>query len=151
MSYPLTANSAARRTGAIAAGVLAADAGSKFAAVVLASQQASLGIIMPMQNPDFSFGIASAALPSMLAVSALGILVFGGYTAWSAARGRMPASIPGLLIGGAMGNLVDRLLFGAVHDWLDLGKVVVNFADLAVLAGLVAYLFWSAIARRQCS
>jgi lipoprotein signal peptidase len=114
-----------------------ADAASKAVALFTASRHDGQGIILPVQNPDFSFGVASGALPLMLALSTLGILVFGGYTARAAARGILRAWIPGLLIGGGIGNLADRLLFGAVHDWLDLGVVVVNFADLAVLVGVL--------------
>jgi hypothetical protein len=44
-----------------------------------------------------------------------------------------------VLVGGALSNLVDRLLLGAVRDFLAVAHVVVNLADLAVLAGLVGY------------
>ncbi|HEV2035959.1 MAG TPA: signal peptidase II [Candidatus Dormibacteraeota bacterium] len=129
--------------------VLIVDAASKAAALVLASRNYGQGVILPIRNPDFSLGVASAGFPIMLTLSTLGILVFGGYTAWAAARGVLPAWIPGLLIGGGVGNLADRLLFGAVHDWLDLGKVVVNLADLAVLMGLLGYFACLAVTRRQ--
>jgi lipoprotein signal peptidase len=85
----------------------------------------------------------------MLALSTLGILMFGGYTAWAATRGALLAWSPGLLIGGGDGNLADRSLFGAAHDWLDLGIVVVNLADLAVLIGLLGYFACLANARRR--
>ena len=130
----------------IALGVLIVDAGSKAAAMVLASRNVGGGVILPVQNADFTLGVASAAFPLMLLLSTLGILAFGGYTAQAAARGSLAAWIPGLLIGGAIGNLGDRLLFGAVHDWLDLGRAVVNVADLAVLVGVVGYFASFAIA-----
>ena len=144
-----TAVSIAQRTAPIALAVLIVDAASKAGALVIASSNYGQGIILPVQNPDFSLGVASTAFPITLALSTLGILVFGGYTAWAAARGVLPAWIPGLLIGGGIGNLADRLLFGAVHDWLDLGKVVVNLADLAVLVGLIGYFLSLAIAMRK--
>lgn len=143
-----TPHSVAVRTASIALGVFVSDAVSKAAAPALVSLHAGLGFVLPIQNAEYSFGIASASLPLMLAASALGILAFGGYTAWSATHGGLPAWIPGLLIGGGAGNLIDRLLFGAVHDWLDLGKVVVNLADLAILAGLAGYLASVALHRR---
>ena len=134
-----TRASDAQRVTAIALSVLLVDAASKAAALLLVSRDSRQGVILPIQNPDFTLGLASASLPLMLAVSILGIVVFGGYTAWAAARGVMPVWIPGLVIGGGTGNLADRLLFGAVHDWLDIGHVVVNFADLAVLVGVLGY------------
>ena len=54
-----------------------------------------------------------------------------------AARGRLAAWIPGLLVGGATANLTDRIISGAVHDWLRVGHVDLNLADLCVLAGAV--------------
>jgi lipoprotein signal peptidase len=144
-----TAGSVAQRTALIALGVLVLDAGTKAAALFIDSRHYGQGIILPVQNPDFSLGVASAAFPIMLALSTLGILMFGGYTAWAGARGVLPAWIPGLLIGGGVGNLADRSLFGAAHDWLDLGIVVVNLADLAVLIGLLGYFACLANARRR--
>ena len=137
------------RIGAIAAATLVADAGTKVMAVGLGSVHSGLGFVLPIQNPDLSLGLAPGSVPSMLAASALGILIFGSYTAWSATRGAISSWIPGLLVGGGLGNLVDRLLFGAVHDWLDLGKVVVNLADLAILAGLAGLLVSVAVGRSR--
>ena len=145
---PQAVRVAAQNIANIALGVLIVDAVSKTAAIVMASRDIGLGVILPVQNPEFSLGVATAAFPIMLMMSTLGILVFGGYTASAAARGVLPAWIPGLLIGGGIGNLGDRMLFGAVHDWLDLGKVVVNFADVAVVMGLLGYCVYVVFARR---
>jgi signal peptidase II len=56
----------------------------------------------------------------------------------------------GLQLGGAIGNLVDRLLFGTVTDfiffhWYDLiNAPIFNLADLAITSGVVvlALLMW---------
>jgi lipoprotein signal peptidase len=128
-----------QRVTMMALAVVLLDAASKAAALAISSRNYGNGVIFPVQNPDFTLGLASAAFPAMLALSTVGILVFGGYTGWAAARGTLPAWIPALLIGGGIGNLADRLLFGAVHDWLNLGKIVVNLADVAVLVGLIGY------------
>jgi len=45
----------------------------------------------------------------------------------------------GLLVGGAASNLVDRALSGSVRDFIRAGDVVFNPADIAIIAGLVAY------------
>lgn len=149
MATHQAARSGAQRTATIALGVVVVDAASKAAALALASRDYGLGLILPVQNRDFSLGVASAAFPIMLALSTLGILAFGGYTTWAAARGSLPAWIPGLLVGGGMGNLADRVLFGAVHDWLDMGKVVVNLADLSVLVGFVGFAWLTCHPRRR--
>ena len=44
----------------------------------------------------------------------------------------------GLVIGGALGNLWDRLALGFVRDWLLLfGRSAVNLADCAVILGVI--------------
>jgi signal peptidase II len=50
----------------------------------------------------------------------------------------------GVLIGGAMGNVIDRLLYGAVADFLNMSccgfdnPFAFNIADVAIFAGAVA-------------
>jgi hypothetical protein len=39
--------------------------------------------------------------------------------------------------GGALSNLVDRLVFGASLDYLPAGHIVFNLADVALLGGMV--------------
>lgn len=47
----------------------------------------------------------------------------------------------GLLLGGALGNLVDRALEGAVTDWVKLPRwPAFNVADIAITAGVVSLL-----------
>lgn len=49
----------------------------------------------------------------------------------------------GLVLGGAVGNLIDRLRYGAVVDFIDIGATDTvrwpsfNVADLAIVAGVV--------------
>ena len=133
---------------AIASGVVVVDAATKILAVALASRGLASAVVVPTQNADFSLGVASAPFPIMLAFASLGILGFGGYTYFRAVRANLPAWVPGLLIGGAVANLLDRLLFGAVHDWLYLPKVDINLADVAVVLGLIGYLVSEVLPRR---
>ena len=44
----------------------------------------------------------------------------------------------GLLAGGALGNLIDRLFAGEVTDYIDVGSwPPFNLADVAITAGVV--------------
>jgi signal peptidase II len=46
----------------------------------------------------------------------------------------------GLELGGALGNLIDRVFFGHVTDFFDLRIwPVFNFADIAIVLGLLAF------------
>lgn len=47
----------------------------------------------------------------------------------------------GLVFGGALGNLHDRVLFGFVRDWaLFFGRSAMNLADISILIGMVLFL-----------
>ncbi len=54
----------------------------------------------------------------------------------------------GLLIGGALGNVVDRLLYGAVADFLNMSccgfvnPYAFNVADISIFAGALGLAFW---------
>ena len=63
------------------------------------------------------------------------------------------AAAIGLVIGGALGNILDRLLYGAVADffhlhWGSWSWYVFNLADLAIVAG-VALLLYESLPRRS--
>ena len=46
---------------------------------------------------------------------------------------------PALIVGGMLGNALDRIRFGAARDFLVTPWAIVNVADLAVAAGMVAF------------
>lgn len=51
------------------------------------------------------------------------------------------ALLLGLLIGGACGNLFDRVYYGHVRDWILLfGRSAMNVADFCILIGLIGLL-----------
>ncbi|MEM8753032.1 MAG: signal peptidase II [Pseudomonadota bacterium] len=55
----------------------------------------------------------------------------------------------GLVVGGAIGNVVDRVRFGAVFDFLNMSccgianPYVFNVADVAIFAGAAVLIFFS--------
>ena len=114
-----------------------ADLTSKAGAAWLHSHEVLPGRIVQTVNPAFSLGVARTGLPLMVVLAATLIAGFGGWTGRLAVHGHVPTWAPGLLIGGAGANLADRVIFGAVHDWLLIKTVVFNLADFLVLAGLL--------------
>jgi signal peptidase II len=51
----------------------------------------------------------------------------------------------GLQLGGAMGNLLDRIRFGSVVDFVDIGFwPIFNVADVSIISGvaILAYCLW---------
>ena len=68
------------------------------------------------------------------------------------ASGRLAALSLGLIIGGAIGNAIDRLIHGAVLDFALLyvqgatwrfNWYVFNLADVAIVAGVIGLLYES--------
>lgn len=60
-----------------------------------------------------------------------------------------------LIVGGALGNLIDRIRFGAVIDFLDfhIGAAhwpAFNIADTFITIGVMFYILNWWIARRKC-
>jgi signal peptidase II len=55
----------------------------------------------------------------------------------------------GLLIGGALGNVIDRLIYGAVADFLNMSMPGIdnpysfNVADVAIFAGALGLVFYT--------
>jgi signal peptidase II len=84
----------------------------------------------------------------LLAFKAAAVIVLG---IWMARSGTRLAVIGlGLIIGGAIGNAIDRLAYGAVVDFalfhLEIGGktynwYVFNLADVAIVAGVAALLY----------
>lgn len=71
----------------------------------------------------------------------------------AAMNGLMAASI-GLIIGGAIGNAIDRVVLGGVADFFSLHAFgfywyVFNIADMAIVAGVIGLLYDSLIASRN--
>ena len=59
---------------------------------------------------------------------------------------RLSAVSLGLIIGGALGNAIDRLVYGAVADFFSLHAFgfywyVFNIADVAIVAGVIGLLY----------
>lgn len=65
---------------------------------------------------------------------------------------RLMAAAIGLLIGGALGNAIDRALYGAVIDyvllhWGEWRWYVFNLADAAIVAGVIGLLYDALLGR----
>jgi signal peptidase II len=99
-------------------------------------------------NPGVSYGLFPAhgvwgtaflALFSLAAVAGL------GWWLWGAHRAPLAVGL-GLVIGGAVGNLIDRLIYGRVADFFHFyfhayDWYVFNIADCAITLGVGALLY----------
>lgn len=107
-------------------------------------------------NRGVSFGLLSAdgdVARWALIVLALAITALLGR--WLKTAGSTLAVLAiGLVIGGALGNVVDRLRFGAVADFLHFHALgysfwVFNVADAAITVGVIALLADGLLARKS--
>lgn len=108
-------------------------------------------------NPGASFSMfralgESAPFVIVLATSA----IIGCILYYLFARAKIYERIPlALISGGALGNLIDRIRFGAVIDFLDfhIGGwhwPAFNMADIFITVGIGWYLLNMYLAHRQC-
>ncbi len=79
-------------------------------------------------------------------------LAISGWVSGGCVRDRPGARLPisaGLLVGGAIGNVIDRLLYGAVADFLNMSccgfenPYAFNVADIAIFAGALGLILFT--------
>jgi signal peptidase II len=88
-------------------------------------------------NRGVAFGLAGGAGAPLIAITVAALGVVGYLFARDPARPGMWVAT-GLVAGGAIGNLVDRVRAGAVTDFLDVGAwPPFNLADVAISAGVL--------------
>lgn len=103
-------------------------------------------------NIGISFGWlqndSQAAQIALMAVKAIAVVALAIWMARS--HTRLATVALGLIIGGAIGNGIDRLAYGAVVDFalfhIEIGAMtynwyVFNLADVAIVAGVAALLY----------
>jgi len=132
----------------IALVLIAADRGSKMLVdgADLGMPQQLIGSFVQIirgENRGGLFGIVQGSAPLLAALS-IGVIVA---LVIFHERERLPQVTPltvgvGLLIGGAIGNLIDRLIFGYVLDFIDVGIGSLRFwtfniADAGISVGIL--------------
>lgn len=97
--------------------------------------------LVNVRNPGVAFGFFSGGGAPVVALTAaaLGLLVV-----YFALHSQRPLVwLPtGLLLGGAVGNLIDRARFDAVRDWIDPPLwPAFNLADASITVGVLVLLY----------
>jgi signal peptidase II len=92
-------------------------------------------------NSGVAFGLAAGGGTRLVLVTALALGVVGYLFSRDPTRPGMWAAA-GLLAGGALGNLADRIRADAVTDYIAIGSwPAFNLADVAVTAGVLLLAF----------
>lgn len=97
-------------------------------------------------NQGVNFGLFSSdqnVMRWVLIGVALAICLWVWIWIWRSAAGLLARIAAGLLIGGALGNVIDRLAYGAVADFLNMSlpgwdnPYSFNLADISIFAGAI--------------
>jgi len=101
-------------------------------------------------NPGISFGLFQADGPEgTVIIATIQLLIVCGLGWWlcfTPIHSRPLAIAQGLVIGGALGNLVDRLVYGNVADFFHFfgfgySFYVFNVADTAITFGVIGLIY----------
>lgn len=136
------------KPGLVGAGILALDQVTKFAVqqgMALHQSFPLLGEVVQLtyiRNPGAAFGITFGGrwIYLVLSVIACAVMIYYYFRLPSVERwGRY--AMTGIL-GGALGNLIDRAFYGEVTDFIDIGVgayrwPVFNVADSAITIGII--------------
>ena len=106
-------------------------------------------------NPGISYNIGAGKVPQWL-LAAFAVVASLALMVWiaKAATGALMAASVGLIVGGAIGNAMDRLWLPGVADFYLLHAFgytwyVFNIADVAIVAGVCGLLYDSFWPSRQ--
>ena len=96
------------------------------------------------RNTGIAFGLADDVSPALIGATLVALM---GLLAFMATRGGDNTAMwlaAGLLVGGALSNLADRVREEAVVDFIDVGPwPTFNLADVAIVSGVVVLILFS--------
>jgi signal peptidase II len=139
-----------RRALAVALVVVAVDQATKLFVVEVLDLRTRL--VIPVADPwlnltmawneGINFGLFDFGAAGRWALVALAVAIVAGLLVWvRRTRGWVPALGTGAIVGCALGNVVDRLRFGAVADFINMSccgivnPFAFNVADAAIFGG----------------
>lgn len=140
---------ASRAVAAIAVGVILIDQVTKVVATESISRGEEVEVIGPLKftltfNDGVAFGLAGGGGILVIALSMVALVALGAFIA--SAPDRLGTWLAGgLILGGALGNLLDRLRLGHVTDFILLPNwPAFNLADASITVGVIL-LAWTVI------
>jgi len=106
-------------------------------------------------NTGISYGVGSGQIGQHVLAAFAGLAALA-MTVWMAraATGPLMAASIGLIVGGAIGNAIDRLLIACVADFFSFHAFgfywyIFNIADVAIVAGVAGLLYDSFVVSRK--
>lgn len=138
------------RYGILAGLILLVDRLSKYVVMARMVEGQSIPLLPPflyityVQNRGAAFGFLQGRVALLSAIAVIALLFI--LTQWNKVMRKSAFVRWGVVmaLAGAIGNLIDRLRWGAVIDFIDVRIFVFNAADVAIVGG-VALLFWEVL------
>jgi len=132
----------------VAAAAVVADQVTKHVVTSTVALEHSVHVIGPLsihhvQNTGIAFGLFAGATSVVTAVTAAAIVWMIVFFARAAARHPVLPAAFGLVIGGSLSNLFDRIRLGYVTDFIDVNWWtfrVFNLADSFIVVGVLILL-----------
>lgn len=145
-----------RRHGALIAAIVAAvvlvlDQATKYLAradLALTGRSVRvLGDVLRLtftRNEGAAFGMLPGSRVLFIPVHLIVLVCIAGYLARRRAHHPWVIAALGLVAGGAVGNLVDRVVFGFVTDFIQIpfNFPIFNVADSAIVVGVAMLVWW---------
>lgn len=91
----------------------------------------------PLRNSGYAFEIVTGGRGALVVGA---FVVLGGFAALTlrfASRLAISPVLVAMTLAGSASNLLDRIVLGSVRDFISLGAIVFNVADVAVAIGVV--------------
>ncbi len=132
--------------GAIAAAAVGADQLTKHIVSSKLHLDEQVHVVGPfwihhVQNSGIAFGLFASATPIVIVLTGLAVAWMLWFFARSGARHPVLPVALGLVIGGSLANLLDRVRIGHVTDFLDLRFwPAFNLADSFIVVGVLVLL-----------
>jgi signal peptidase II len=108
------------------------------------------------ENEGAAFGLLQGGGVLFLVVGIGTLIVISWVHLTGRLRGAPAAILLGLVLGGTLGNLTDRLVDGSVTDWVSVGIGSLrwptwNVADAAVVCGILGLILYLSILDRRAA
>jgi lipoprotein signal peptidase len=90
-------------------------------------------------NPAYALGVVGGPARMLIVGTLLVMVAFIAFVARPAVAFGVSPIAPALIVGGMLGNAIDRVRLGAARDFVTTPWAIVNLADIAVATGIVAF------------
>jgi lipoprotein signal peptidase len=90
-------------------------------------------------NPAYALGVVGGPARLLIFGTIVVMVAFIALVARPAVAFGVSPVAPALIVGGMLGNAVDRVRLGAARDFVTTPWAIVNLADIAVATGIVLF------------